>query len=758
MTTKPTGAEQKQLQPTFRRDTFAALLFTLGALVLAYQIPQQYDLNTRGVVLDGFHASEGSGSRRFRWTDGHASAHFEGIGSRPYRLVLGLSGPRPSGLQSPSAHIVVNGIALGGLSTTSAPQTFNIPSVGVGLTGSLDVQIDSDTFVPPNDLRTLGVVVSELRVEPVDGSGVTWPAPLALALGAGAVTAVFLAAGVAARREATPSPTTQSGARRWAGPLRRPARPHARLEAARRHAAWPAALLVLGVLVGGLASERVLAASLMPWIAFAAASVYIGLRIKQYTTWAETAAALAVLLSLAHFVLAFLNLFAISRFTDVTTMFEAAQKLSQGLDPYDYGVIRDNPLYAHSYVYPPAFAQFLGLLLPLGMQGAIVSWVVLNFLLYLGTIVWLLRFFGLRFRTAGMYAMLLVAFNYQPVIDTLYGGQLDILILALLLLSLALALQGRLASSGVALAFAAITKLHPLLLLPFYLVRERLRAYLGFGMAFAFIVAVSLALSPPDLYARYATVVLPGRGGGGTGNAENQSLSGFFFRAAGLFWSDLPTGEQERVLRFWTYGAGALLGIFTLGVVLYSLTRSKDGAGNRMLSSLHFAVFIALMLLILPTSWMHYETQLLLPLAALLAYAVASRQREARAVHPVSGPPADLSAGVSGQVTAGVMCVVWGIAACLTAFANQEIFRGGEFDAWPLSLIQSYKLYGVLLVWGALLWAIIREGRAGSVRRAAGESPPPRPRGSPSQRAAGLRPAALPRARQEASSRLAGQR
>ena len=709
MTTKPPGAEQKRLQPTIRRDAFALLLFTLGALILAYQIPQQYDLNTRGVVLDGFHASEGSGSRRFRWTDGHASAHFEGIGSRPYRLVLGLSGPRPSGQQSPSAHIVVNGIALGGLSTTSAPQTFNIPGIGVGLTGSLDVQIDSDTFVPPNDLRTLGVVVSELRVEPVDGSGVTWPAPLALALGAGAVTAVFLSADRRAGRLQHPAPPCHLRQARGAG----------RLEAAGQ---WAAALLTLGVLVGGVASERVLAASLMPWSALAAASVYIGLRIKQYTTWAETAAALAVLLSLAHFVLAFLNLFAISRFTDVTTMFEAAQKLALGLDPYDYGVIRDNALYAHSYVYPPAFAQFLGLLLPLGMQGAIVSWVVLNFLLYLGTIVWLLRFFGLRFRTAGMYAMLLVAFNYQPVIDTLYGGQLDILILALLLLSLALALQGRLASSGVALAFAAITKLHPLLLLPFYLVRERLRAYLGFGLAFAFIVAVSLALSPPDLYARYATVVLPGRGGGGTGNAENQSLSGFFFRAAGLFWSDLPTGEQERVLRFWTYGAGALLGIFTLGVVLYNLTRSKDGASNRMLSSLHFAVFIALMLLILPTSWMHYETQLLLPLAALLAYAIASRQRAARAVHAVSGPPVDLSAGVSGQVTAGVMCAVWAIAACLTAFANQEIFRGGEFDAWPLSLIQSYKLCGVLLVWGALLWAIIREGSAGSVRRARREA------------------------------------
>src|SRR5439155_20814729 len=100
---------------------------------------------------------------------------------------------------------------------------------------------------------------------------------------------------------------------------------------------------------------RVLAAALLPWAALAGLSAYTGARIRQSASWAETAAALAVLLSLLHFVLSFLNLFVISRFTDVTTMFEAAQKLVQGMDPYDYGVIRDNPLYAHSYVYPPAF-------------------------------------------------------------------------------------------------------------------------------------------------------------------------------------------------------------------------------------------------------------------------------------------------------------------------------------------------------------------------------------------------------------------
>jgi alpha-1,2-mannosyltransferase len=650
LTTIAPGKGNSKIQLAFRWDALALLVFTLVALAIAYQAPHIYDLSTPGALLDGFHASEGSGGRRFRWTDGHAQARFEGIGRQPYQLVLILSGPRPNGLEPPLAHVLVNDLERGEFNTTSGTQTYRfiIGSESVGPAGNLNVQINSDTFVPPNDLRTLGVAVSDLRVEPLEGNGFTWPAPLVMVTGATAVIAVFLAAG--------------------------------------RRAAWLAALVTLGVLSAGVASERVLTAALIPWAALAAVSLYAGFRIKQHTTWAETAAILAVVFSLAHFVLAFLNLFAISHFTDVLTMFEAAQKLAQGLDPYDYGVILANPLYAHSYVYPPAFAQFLGLLLPLGLQGAIVSWVVLNFLLYFGTLACLLRFFGLHQRSAGMYAMLIVAFNYQPVIDTLYGGQLDILILALLLLSLALAERGHLPASGAALAFAAITKLHPLLVLPFYFACKRLRGLVGFGLAFTLIVVVSLALAPPELYARYATVVLPGRGGGGTGNAENQSLAGFFYRTEGLFWSDTPTSVQESMLRLWTFGAGALLGITSVAIMLYTLARSGDHSDDKVLGRLHFSIFVVLMLLILPTSWMHYETQLVLPLSALLAYGLASRQR--------------------------AVLVIWTIAAVLTAIANQEIFRGGEFDKWPLSLLQSYKLCGILLVWGTLLWLAIKQGKA----------------------------------------------
>jgi len=363
---------------------------------------------------------------------------------------------------------------------------------------------------------------------------------------------------------------------------------------------WAAPLLLLAAIGAGLAAERVLTALVLPWLALTVVTAYAGLRLGERLSRRETAVALLTALSLLHFGLDFLDLFRISHFTDVTTMFQAAQKLLHGLDPYDYAIVRDNPLYAHSYVYPPPFAEFLALFLPLGLSGAITVWVSLNFILYFVALAGMLRAFHLRWRSAGMYALLLVAFNYRPVIDTLYGGQLDILILALLLLVHVLARRGRMLASGAALALAAITKLHPTLVLPFYLSPQRWRGFVGFALALALIVLVSLTFVSPELYVRYLTLVLPGRGIESTGNPENQSLSGFFYRAQGLTWTGIPTAEQAASARLWTYGAGALLGLATLGAMALSLYRVRKQTVPAVGNALHLSLWIVLMLLVLP--------------------------------------------------------------------------------------------------------------------------------------------------------------
>jgi hypothetical protein len=642
-----------------RRFLFLAVL-TFLAVTTAYQVPVVYDPDTPGVVLEGFHALEGHGANAFRWTDGNAHIHISGAGTAAWKLMLNLSGSRPAGVEPPVARLLVNGVPVAAFKSTRATTRYDYALPWPQpLADDIDVQIASDTFAPPNDLRTLGVGVYALRIEPAE----PFTVPSARVVMFSMVAVIAIAA--SANRTVKLVSSTVDGSQ-------------SRKE---RITAWGIPLFLLPVIVIGLVIFRVLTAVALPWLAGAAVVIYTAVRLHERASRLETAAIIATSLSFLHFCYDFLDLFRISRFTDVATMFQAAQKLVQGLDPYDYVIVRDNPLYAHSYVYPPSFAQFLGLFLPFGTPGATYAWVGLNCLLYFVVLAGLLRVFNLHVRSAGMYALLLVAFNYQPVIDTLYGGQLDILILALLVLALLLARRERFVASGAALAFAVMTKLHPALVLPFYCAPRRWRGYLGFALALALIVAVSVALAPPNLYVSYLTVVLPGRGGESTGNPENQSLSGFLYRVQNLSWDDQPSPAQAASTRYISYGASALLGLGTLGAMLYSLYRVRNNRSNAN-DALHHSLWIVLMLLVLPTSWVHYETQLLLPLAAILPYALAARRRG--------------------------LLIAWAVVAALTAFANQEIFRSGDFDAFPLILLQSYKLYGVLLLWALLLWLTLK--------------------------------------------------
>ncbi len=625
---------------------FVLALLAVAALAVAYQAPSAYDLTTPGVTLDGVHAPEHSNGREFHWTEAQATVRFAGVGRGAYHVVVTLSGSRPADIQPPNVRVAVNGTPLGAFQTKRAPQdyAFDIPPDAVGADGDMEIAVTADTFVPPNDLRTLGVALYDVRLTPA--GGMLWPSAWV------ALWAVLSALGVYGTATAIDRK-----------------RPH-------RWAAWLASGLMIIAFAAGIAIARVWTAAWAPWAALAALTACAGVVLRRRCDWRETLAALAAGLSVVNYAATCIDLLRTSRFTDVTTMFEAAQKLAAGLDPYDYTIVRENPLYAHSYVYPPAFAQALALFLPLGLHGAVVTWAALNMLLYVAVVIGLLRAFGLAWHSPGFYAFLLVAFNYRPVIDTLSGGQLDVLILALLLVALVWARRGGLVRAGAAVAVAGLTKLHPLALGLFFLTPARWRGLIGMGAAAALIVTVSAFLAPPNLYVRYVTEVLPGRGGEGTGNPENQSLSGFVYRLNGVLWNDAATPAQANAIKWPAYVLSGALAAITLAAMWFGGRRRGGDAHAR--DALHFAALIMLMLLILPTSWMHYETQALLPLAAVLSYALATRSRG--------------------------LLALWLAAAALTAPANQEIFRSGDFDAWPLVLAQSYKLYGVLLLWGTLIW------------------------------------------------------
>jgi glycosyl transferase family 87 len=625
-------------------------LLALGFLILltitlAYQIKPSYNLSSRALRISGLHLPEGTPPNQYRWTNGFGLIRFNGIGVQHYKLTIDINGERPEHINHPTINIFANKSLISSFIGDNSRRSYSvdIPSNAVGALGNLEIKIKSETFNPLPDQRTLGAGLFSLKLESAQKAQLVIPAifPLLCSL----LISFFVW--------------------RFVGIFDSPV------------IAGIIFVLFLSVLAYGLAFERLWTVSLLPAIALFSGIFAVTAELKSRSTVLEAVLALLVMLSAVHFAYQFYGILHTSRFEDITKIFEAAEKLKNKEDPYEYAITKSDPLFAHSYVYPPPFAQFIELFLPFGFAVGIKLWAILNFLLYIVLIGVLVRLFDFKWRSYGFYAFVLIALNFRPAISTLSNGQMDILMLALLIGAFALAIRDLYIASGATLACAIMVKLQPILMMPWYLTKARWRGIFGVVLGMAFIISVSATLNTPALYERYITNILPARGAELTGHPEDQSLSSFICRLSGVTGMHKLTPSQHHGILIATNIVAALLALITMGVMWYTDDESE------IQLSLSFSAFVSLMLLILPTAWIHYETQLLFPIGALLCYALLFSNHK--------------------------LFVIWLVCAFLISFGDRSLFADPKFNAWPLILIQSYKFYGILLMWGALIYAQLQE-------------------------------------------------
>src|SRR5436305_5285734 len=103
-TTSPTTDMRTStaLSKFVNRPLVALLIVTLFAGTLAYQPPVTINLDSPGIVLNGFYDVEGRNSGQpYRWSSASAHIWLSGIGRQPYRLTLRLSSARPNNLPLP---------------------------------------------------------------------------------------------------------------------------------------------------------------------------------------------------------------------------------------------------------------------------------------------------------------------------------------------------------------------------------------------------------------------------------------------------------------------------------------------------------------------------------------------------------------------------------------------------------------------------------------------------------------------------------
>ena len=294
-----------------------------------------------------------------------------------------------------------------------------------------------------------------------------------------------------------------------------------------------------------------------------------------------------------------------------------------GESPYDLASLRlfmsQDARYVYPFVYPPQSLLLFFPLSELTYANARVAVLLVNHLIFL-VLMWVIPVYLLRVwpgRGLAFALCVLYLITFYPVVVTLNHGQVNIILLACIVLFWLFARRESAVLAGFFLALAILLKTYPLVVIPFLLLIGRWResaytlAWLGLA------TMVSLMLIPNPIWHDWITIVLPG--GGYTSNPPglasaaiwNQSLNGVFSRAfTENRWSE-PFWVDPGLARFLAYGSAGLAAAVTAIAVWRS--RSETDSLDRVLLAA-----LPLMYLVAPFSWEHHLVYLLPSILMLL--------------------------------------------------------------------------------------------------------------------------------------------
>jgi hypothetical protein len=391
------------------------------------------------------------------------------------------------------------------------------------------------------------------------------------------------------------------------------------------------------------------------------------------TRWRMPLAAAIVVVSAGYALGKLAAIFSGDYARDFHAMYRGIRWLVTGAGPlYQIDELRQNPL-AATYKYPPPFALVLAPLVQLSFVPALVIWRCINLGLLIAAIVLLLRIYRVPLRSWAGAGLLLLVCNLRALTDTLNYGQLDILLLLLIIAGLP-ALTKFLAARpsliwGFGLGIGVMFKIYPAYLLGFALLHRRWRALAGAALAAALLLGVSLLAFGPAVHWTFLTQVFATTGAG-TGWVENQTFNGLLNRLLVFERLDLvPDGGGPLRLATYVWAAG-----------LTALTAWLTRPGGGMRPGPGYSLWIVSMLLVLPSAWMHYQTLTLIPLFLVF---VLARDEPERLTWP------------------GLACaaLAWG----LLAHGNLWTFFDRSLHGPFWQLILSFKFYGLLLLYSAMV-------------------------------------------------------
>jgi alpha-1,2-mannosyltransferase len=253
---------------------------------------------------------------------------------------------------------------------------------------------------------------------------------------------------------------------------------------------------------------------------------------------------------------------------------------------------------------PFTYTPFAALLFAAGSSAPFAAWQVGLAMLTIGLLPVVAYFsLGLAGQPAGLdrvaaaFAVAAVGLWLEPVAMTLFFGQINLVLLALVVGDLAL--PDRFHGKGIGIGLAAGIKLTPLIFIPYLLFTRRVRTAAVSALTFAATVGLGFALLPNASAVYWGGKII--RPGSNPFHLPNQSLNGAILRLT-------DTGPSAHT--YWL-GAAVVVGIAGLAT---SILASRQG--HELLGLVACA---ATGLLVSPISWTHHYVYVV-PALVLAAY------------------------------------------------------------------------------------------------------------------------------------------
>ncbi len=297
----------------------------------------------------------------------------------------------------------------------------------------------------------------------------------------------------------------------------------------------------------------------------------------------------------------------------------AAHQIAAGGDPYGNFTRTHVPWdwsLNSGYIYPAIFAAVLVPLTWISNDLAVRLWLLLIQGCVVASVVLVYARIG-RPRRIELLALIAVLVTFFPLINTMWTGAMNAVLLLLLTAAWAYWYQRRDPGAGVLVGIAAVFKVFPVALLPYFAWRRDWRlvaAAVATGVV-GLLACLAITGFGHNLY--YFRDVLPHLAGG-TGYRENQSLAGLAARLCDPSTADHGGGAG------WCGRIVAWPPTFlVLGIIAAAVRRPGR-------SGLEFALAVAALPLISTVTWSFHLVVLILPIVLLIRFAVEHQAARAQ--------------------------------------------------------------------------------------------------------------------------------